>query len=174
MKKLAALILALTMTMSLAACGGKSSGGSGENGPGTITQVPCEVAVHDYYVMNHKYGELLVLYLDVTNKSGKSLRPFDICLPIAYQNGIEVSDYLNGPSSYRTDEFPDALSGAIKQTDKIKDGATATVYYLLPLDNAVDDVDIEVYGGEELVADDGSTFIRPSDTLIFSDTLKLD
>lgn len=174
MKRVLALILALIMALSLCACG-KEGGSSDEGGKktGDITQVPCEIAIHDYYVANYKSEALLVLYLDVTNMSGQSIRPYDICHPTAYQNGIEVSDYLSGPLAYKTNDFPDNLSGAIKQTDKIEDGVTATVYYLLPLDNETDDVEIEVYGGEELVADDGSTCIRPSDTLIFSDTITL-
>lgn len=175
MKRALTFILALMMALSLCACGNKGGGSKDKGGEktGDITQVPCEIAIHDYYVTNYKGGALLVLYLDVTNKSGQSIRPYDICHPTAYQNGIEVSDYLTEPSTYKTNDFPDNLSGAIKQTDKIKDGATATVYYLLPLDNQTDNVDIEVYGGEELVADDGSTYIRPSDTLIFSNTITL-
>ncbi len=177
MKKLTVLILALIMTLSLASCGSKSDGDTSGGGKktGDITQVPCEIAIHDYFLTSFSDDPYIVLYLDITNKADKSLPADDLANPVLYQNGAQVAD-LHDDDSWMKQKYivyPDGYEPALRYADKIQSGATATVYYVLPIKNTIDDIDVEVYGGEELVSDDGSTYIRASETLVFSGTIAL-
>lgn len=56
MKKLTTLVLALLLTLSLVACGGSSNNDTPK--VGDFTPVPCEVAVHDFFITsyNNNYG----------------------------------------------------------------------------------------------------------------------
>ena len=71
MKKLTTLVLALLLTLSLVACGGSSNNDTPK--VGDFTPVPCEVAVHDFFITSFYNEPYIVLYLDIANKTDTSL-----------------------------------------------------------------------------------------------------
>lgn len=173
MKKLTTLVLALLLTLSLAACGssGGNNGGSNSNRKNSsgIEQVDCAVAVKDYYTTTYQDDTVLVLLLDVTNKGGHSIEARHLANPTIYQNGAQVGDVNSSTLIF------DYIEGCINYQEKIQNNATATVYYVFKLENTSDDISLEVYGGESLVGDGGNTWERVGDSnVVLTETLKLD
>ena len=170
MKRIAALIWALVMLLSLAACGGNSSDNDRNRKKSSgIEQVDCAVVVNDYYVTTYKGDTVLVLLLDVTNKGGHSIEARHLANPTIYQNGAQVGDVNS--STWASDY----IEGCINYQEKIQNNATATVYYVFKLENTTDDISLEVYGGESLVGDDGNTWERVGESnVVLTETLKLD
>lgn len=172
MKKIITMVLSMLIVLSLMACSDNSGGASKRNG---ITQMPCEIAIHDYFITSFSGEPYIVLYLDVTNKSDKSLPANDLANPTLYQNGSQVSDIGDDDSWMKKSKivYPEGFEATLRYNDKIQSGATGTVYYVLPIKNTTDDITVEVYGGEELVTDDGGTYIRVSETVVFTGTIEL-
>lgn len=173
MKKLTTLVLALLLTLSLVACGGSSNNDTPK--VGDFTPVPCEVAVHDFFITSFYNEPYIVLYLDITNKTDTSLPADNLAYPTLYQNGAQVADLHDDDSWMKQSDiiYPEDFEPALRYADRIQSGATATVYYVLPIKNTTDDITVEVYGCETHITDDGGSYIAVSEDVIFTDTLKI-
>lgn len=173
MKKLTTLVLALLLTLSLVACGGSSNNDTPK--VGDFTPVPCEVAVHDFFITSFYNEPYIVLYLDIANKTDTSLPADNLAYPTLYQNGAQVADLHDDDSWMKQSDiiYPEGFEPALRYADRIQSGATATVYYVLPIKNTTDDITVEVYGCETHITDDGGSYIAVSEDVIFTDTLKI-
>lgn len=180
MKRALTLALALIMALSLCACGNKDGGSNNGGGTGgtmavEVAPVPCKISVHDFFITSLDDKPYIVLYLDITNEADKSLETNNLASPVLYQGGAQVAD-LHDDCSWIKQQYiiyPDGFEPALRYSGKIQSGATATVYYVLPINNTADDIDIEVYGCENHLTDDGSNYIYVSEEVIFTDTLKI-
>ena len=173
MKRITILILVIIMGLSLVACGGNSNDDTPK--VGDFTPVPCEVAVHDFFITSFYNEPYIVLYLDITNKTDASLPADDLAYPTLYQNGAQVADLHDDDSWMKRSDiiYPDGFEPALRFADRIQSGATATVYYVLPIKNTTDDITVEVYGCETHITDNGGSYIAVSEDVIFTDTLKI-
>jgi len=131
MKRVFAVVLALTFLLSLAACGsGSTAATDTASGKGYTVKI---VAVHKTV---DSYGApMAAVELEFTNENSDPVSLMFAASIEVFQNGKEmVADEMYLENDFDWDSFD----------TQIKDGATITAFVPKPLDNAEDPVEVKV------------------------------